>query len=64
MTVKIDKLKCTGCGACTLECPVSVLYIEDMKCQVAEGCIDCGACIERCQWRAITPEENPAEKKK
>jgi ferredoxin len=54
MGVKIDTLKCTGCGACTYECPVGVLVVEDMKCRVKEGCISCGKCVERCHWQAIT----------
>jgi NAD-dependent dihydropyrimidine dehydrogenase PreA subunit len=53
MGVKIDKLKCVGCGACTLVCPVEVLYIDDMKCRVKEGCISCGLCVDRCHWQAI-----------
>ena len=58
MGVKVDLLKCTGCGACTLECPVGVLYVEDMKCRVMEGCISCGKCVDRCQWQAITLVDN------
>jgi electron transfer flavoprotein alpha subunit len=54
MGVKIDELRCVGCGACTFVCPVSVLLVEDMKCHVHEGCISCGLCVDRCHWRAIT----------
>jgi len=63
MGVKVDLLKCVGCGACTFECPVGVLYIEDMKCRVKEGCISCGICVGTCQWQAITLVDEPAEKK-
>jgi electron transfer flavoprotein alpha subunit len=63
MGVKIDLLKCTGCGACIYVCPVGVLSIEDMKCRVKEGCIACGQCVDRCHWQAITLEDEPAEKK-
>jgi ferredoxin len=59
--VKVDRLKCTGCGACTYECPVGVLSIVDMKCHVDEGCISCGICVDRCHWRAITFEDEPAK---
>ena len=60
MTVKIDRLKCTGCEACTVVCPVGVLMVEDdMKCHVSEGCISCGRCVDRCSWQAITLEEKP-----
>ncbi len=59
MGVKIDLLKCVGCGACTFVCPVGVLAVEDMKCRVKEGCISCGECVDVCQWRAITLEDEP-----
>jgi len=62
--VKIDTLKCTGCGACTFICPVGVLSIEDMKCRVAEGCISCGDCINACSWQAITLIDDNHEKGK
>jgi len=64
MSVKVDLLKCTGCGACTLICPVGVLSVEDMKCRVSEGCISCGKCVDTCHWRAITLEEGKRKKKK
>jgi ferredoxin len=64
MGVKIDPLRCTGCGQCTLICPVGVLRVEDMKCQVSEGCISCGECMARCYWQAITLEGRPGDKKK
>jgi NAD-dependent dihydropyrimidine dehydrogenase PreA subunit len=64
MGVRIDTLRCTGCGACTYLCPVGVLVIEDMKCRVEEGCISCGNCVERCHWQAITLVDEPAGKKK
>jgi ferredoxin len=54
MGVKIDTLKCTGCGACTLVCPVAVLEVIDMKCHVKEGCTSCGKCVNECDWEAIT----------
>ena len=64
MGVKIDLLKCSGCGSCTYVCPVGVLLVEDMKCRVYEGCISCGLCVDRCHWRAITLEDRPVNKKR
>ncbi|MGD1118110.1 MAG: 4Fe-4S binding protein [Dehalococcoidales bacterium] len=57
MGVKIDTLKCTGCGACTFVCPVEVLEVIDMKCRVKEGCISCGKCVDVCNWKAIALEK-------
>jgi ferredoxin len=63
MGIKIDRLKCTGCEACTPVCPVGALMVEDdMKCHVSEGCISCGRCVDRCSWQAITLEEKRRRK--
>lgn len=64
MAVKIDLLKCTGCGQCLYICPVGVLNVEDMKCRVGEGCTSCGECVEKCLWQAITLEEGSTKKKR
>lgn len=63
MAVKIDTLKCIGCGACTFVCPVSVLEVVDMKCRANPGCISCGQCVTACTWEAITLEKEPPQKK-
>ena len=63
MGVKVDLMKCVGCGACTYVCPVGVLEVIDMKCRVKEGCISCGKCVNECNWKAITLEKEPAQKK-
>ena len=49
MGVRVDLLKCVGCGSCVPVCPVGVLAVEDMKCRVREGCISCGECVDACQ---------------
>jgi electron transfer flavoprotein alpha subunit len=63
LSVRVDLLKCVGCGSCVPICPVGVLAVEDMKCRVREGCISCGECVDTCQWRAITLEDEKAKKK-
>jgi ferredoxin len=63
MGVKVDLLKCVGCGQCTYICPVGVLSVEDMKCRVREGCISCGECVEICHWQAITLENGVGQKR-
>ncbi|MCX7911444.1 MAG: 4Fe-4S binding protein [Dehalococcoidales bacterium] len=63
MGIKVDLLRCVGCGACVLVCPVGVLIIEDMKCRVLEGCISCGLCVSRCNWRALSLTDETAPRK-
>jgi electron transfer flavoprotein alpha subunit len=58
MGIKIDLLKCTGCGTCISLCPVGVLSIEDTKCRVQEGCTSCGACVDACSFEAIKLERD------
>jgi ferredoxin len=64
MGVKIDTLRCTGCGACVFVCPAGVLLVEDMKCRVEDGCISCGLCVDQCHWRAITLVDDKTKKRK
>ena len=53
MTVKIDKEKCTGCGACSEICPVDAIKVDDVAIVDENECIDCGTCVEECPVDAI-----------
>jgi ferredoxin len=53
MTVKIDKEKCTGCGACVEICPVDAIKVDDIAIVDEKECIDCGTCVEECPVDAI-----------
>jgi ferredoxin len=57
MAIKIDPLKCTGCGSCIYLCPAGVLTVVDMKCQAQEGCTSCGICVDACPFKAIKLEK-------
>ncbi len=53
--VIIDEEKCTGCGLCTKDCFVNVLYIENGKAKTkASGCAECGHCYALCPAGAIS----------
>lgn len=50
-----DPDKCTACGTCIDQCPVSALsMIEDFPMVDAETCITCFCCQEICPEKAIT----------
>jgi len=51
---KADPGKCTGCGTCVDQCPVSALSMHDNLPRVdAERCIACFCCQEMCPDKAI-----------
>ncbi|MDI6859030.1 MAG: 4Fe-4S binding protein [Methanocellales archaeon] len=57
MSVRIDKNKCVGCGACVDECPKGALSLNDEIATVDDSlCDECGACIEVCATDAISFE--------
>jgi uncharacterized protein (DUF362 family)/NAD-dependent dihydropyrimidine dehydrogenase PreA subunit len=50
-----DPERCTSCGTCVEQCPVSALSMPDRLPQVdAETCITCFCCQEICPEKAIT----------
>jgi ferredoxin len=55
-TLKLDKVKCTGCNRCMDVCPRQVLTVSDKKAEIADldACIECGACQRNCAFGAIT----------
>jgi 2-oxoglutarate ferredoxin oxidoreductase subunit delta len=54
--VRVDKLRCKGCGICVEFCPTGVLVLNDAKATVVdlEKCIACNMCDLRCPDFAIT----------
>lgn len=51
---KADPGRCTGCGTCVEQCPVSALSISDDIPQVnSETCIACFCCQEICPEKAV-----------
>jgi ferredoxin len=58
----IDQEKCTHCGACMRNCPVSAVNKSEDKVFtiVQEKCIKCGACFTACPEKAGAVIKVPA----
>lgn len=54
MAVKVDKEKCTACGACKDVCPVDAIEVGETAVINEETCIDCGTCVDECPVQAIS----------
>ncbi len=52
--LKIDTIKCVGCGVCTQICPMANLYIDNQKAVHKGKCTMCYRCISNCPKKAIT----------
>lgn len=61
--IKIDEVKCNGCGLCIPACPEGALQIIDGKARLVSDlmCDGLGACLGECPEGAITIEEREAE---
>ena len=52
--VRIDSIKCTGCGNCVDACPQRAISLHnDLVVINQEQCIQCGTCAEACPVGAI-----------
>lgn len=59
MAVIVDKTKCIGCGACTVECPFEALDLVDGLAVVnVEKCKDCTKCTKVCPADALSMPES------
>ena len=56
MSVVIHEEKCKGCELCVAACPYSVIIVQEKKAVLGDGCTICGACIDSCEFEAITFE--------
>jgi NAD-dependent dihydropyrimidine dehydrogenase PreA subunit len=54
-TIKLDREKCKGCGACVEVCPHGLLEMSDGKAIISDkdACMECGACKMNCPYNAI-----------
>jgi polyferredoxin len=55
LRLRADAAKCTQCGACTRECPMSlgVMHMVQRGSMEAAECILCGVCVDGCPEKAI-----------
>jgi len=61
--IKIDEVKCNGCGLCIPNCPEGAIQVVDGKARLLSAlfCDGLGACLGYCPQGAITIEEREAE---
>lgn len=57
MPARVDKEKCTGCGACIESCPVNAITIKDNKAEISDSCLECGVCVNQCPTGALSVSE-------
>jgi len=56
VTLKLDEMKCAGCGTCLLVCPHAVFQQDNGKVRIGnrDACMECGACAQNCPVGAVT----------
>lgn len=52
--VKIDNLRCVGCGWCSNHCPVGNLELHKGFARAKDKCVFCYRCVNFCPKKAIT----------
>jgi len=57
--IKVDSLKCNGCGQCVEFCPVDVFEIDKEKSIPLrpQNCLGCDTCVAVCENEAIIVTE-------
>lgn len=56
MSIRIDRLRCTGCGKCREVCPGNLLHDDGTgKTQISypQDCWGCTSCVKECRHYAI-----------
>lgn len=54
-SIKIDTVKCIGCGLCQKDCPESNILVANKRAKIiSQGCIKCGHCVAICPKEAVS----------
>jgi NAD-dependent dihydropyrimidine dehydrogenase PreA subunit len=53
----VDQDKCSGCGTCVMDCPLSAVRLKKKKAVIEAHCAECGACRRGCPEAAIRAED-------
>ena len=54
MTIKVNELKCQGCGTCIDACHVDAVTVGVAYANINESvCVQCGVCVAMCPMKAI-----------
>ena len=63
MFIRVDREKCSGCGACIESCPFDAIGMKDEKAEINELCQLCRACLSVCPEGAIEEIAEQSDKK-
>jgi nitroreductase/NAD-dependent dihydropyrimidine dehydrogenase PreA subunit len=58
LSFTIDRLKCTGCGQCVLDCPVQIIDMDSscpfIAVEKESSCLECQHCLAVCPTGAVS----------
>lgn len=52
--VRVDQMKCIGCGLCEADCLAFNIRVQEGKAEVKGECLECGHCVAVCPANAVS----------